>query len=290
MTTRNELDRSISAWLNAEAPARAPDDVLEASRDRIRITQQRRSWWPAWRSDPMNLYAKLAAGAAAVLVVAVVGYQLLPARGGSGGPTATPVSSPTPAPTEAPLLPRSGKLDPGTYRVVSGPTFLLTVPAGWTSAGIGVRKYEDANELVLDVWGSDVLVFADACESEGTQEAIGPTVADLLAALEAQANSEISDPIDATIGGLSGVRVEISAPEDLDVRTCSIGNLQAWEAKDRDLGGWLAGMTPGDPSGEIFLADTPDGRLIFRPHHPATATAPDVAELEAIVNSIRVVP
>jgi hypothetical protein len=44
----------------------------------------------------MNTYAKLIAAAAAVLVVAVAGYQFLPRSGGIGGqPTATPSPSPT---------------------------------------------------------------------------------------------------------------------------------------------------------------------------------------------------
>jgi hypothetical protein len=43
----------------------------------------------------MNTYAKLAAGAAAAVLVAVVGYQLLPRNGGIGGPGPTVVPSPT---------------------------------------------------------------------------------------------------------------------------------------------------------------------------------------------------
>ena len=42
----------------------------------------------------MNTYAKFALAAAAVLVVAVVGYNVLLGRGGVGGPTATPSPSP----------------------------------------------------------------------------------------------------------------------------------------------------------------------------------------------------
>lgn len=96
MTTRHELDRSISAWLDAEAPDRAPDDVLEASRERLRHTRQRRAWLPAWRYSPMNNYVKLAAAAAVVVVVGFAGYQLLPRAGGVGG-QATVAPSPTPA-------------------------------------------------------------------------------------------------------------------------------------------------------------------------------------------------
>ena len=44
----------------------------------------------------MNTYAKLIAAAAAVLVVAVVGYQFLPGNAGVGGqPTVAPSPSPT---------------------------------------------------------------------------------------------------------------------------------------------------------------------------------------------------
>jgi hypothetical protein len=45
----------------------------------------------------MNMYARLAAAAAAVVLVAVVGYQILPRNGGVGGP-------PTPAPSPSPSL------------------------------------------------------------------------------------------------------------------------------------------------------------------------------------------
>jgi hypothetical protein len=43
----------------------------------------------------MNIYAKLLAAAAAVLVVAVVGYQFVPRGGGTGGP---PAITPSPSP------------------------------------------------------------------------------------------------------------------------------------------------------------------------------------------------
>ena len=89
MSTRPDHDRSISAWLVAEAADRAPERLLETSRGRIRATRQRRAWWPAWRILDMNTYAKLAIGVAAVAVVAVVGINLLVGTGGGVGGSST---------------------------------------------------------------------------------------------------------------------------------------------------------------------------------------------------------
>jgi hypothetical protein len=90
-----DVTRAIRSWLHEdrhEDVSRIAGAVL----DRVETTRQRRSWWPARRFEFMNTYAKLALAAAAVLVVAVVGYNVLPGRGGVGGPNATP--SPSPAP------------------------------------------------------------------------------------------------------------------------------------------------------------------------------------------------
>ena len=95
MSTDRETTRLVRSWLD-EGVTSLPDRVLDAVLDQVPATPQRRSWLPAWRSNQMNTYAKLIATAAAVLVVAVVGYQFLPGRSGAGGQSTAP--SPTPAP------------------------------------------------------------------------------------------------------------------------------------------------------------------------------------------------
>ena len=93
-----DVNRAIRSWLHEdrhEDVSRIAGAVL----DQVETTRQRRSWWPARRFEFMNTYAKFALAAAAVLVVAVVGYNFLPGRGGVGGPTAT--ASPSPAPLAA---------------------------------------------------------------------------------------------------------------------------------------------------------------------------------------------
>ena len=106
-TERDPRTRIVLSWLREDAHENA-ERVLLRALDEVDATPQRRSWWPAWRSNSMNTYAKLIAAAAAVLLVAVVGYQFLPGNGGVGG---QPTIAPSPSPT---LLAR------GTFRLLRG--------------------------------------------------------------------------------------------------------------------------------------------------------------------------
>ena len=95
MTTGHDPQtRIVLSWLREEAHEN-PEHMLLRALDEVDATPQRRSW-PAWRSNRMNSYAKLIVAAAAVLLVAVVGYQFLPRSGGAGGePTIAPSPSPS---------------------------------------------------------------------------------------------------------------------------------------------------------------------------------------------------
>lgn len=86
--------RIVLSWLREEAHENAEQMLLRAL-DEVDATPQRRSW-PAWRSDRMNSYVKFIVAAAAVLVVAFAGYQLLPSNSGVGG---EPAIEPSPSPS-----------------------------------------------------------------------------------------------------------------------------------------------------------------------------------------------
>jgi hypothetical protein len=96
MTTEHDRStRIVLSWLREDVHENA-ERVLLLALDQVDTTPQRRSWWPAWRTSDLNKLSLTVAAAAAVLVIAFVGYNLLPKQGGAGGPNATP--SPSPAP------------------------------------------------------------------------------------------------------------------------------------------------------------------------------------------------
>lgn len=93
MTT--DLDprtRIVLSWLRGDAHENA-ERVLLLALDEVDATSQRRSWWPAWRTFHMSKLA-MTATAAALLAVAVVGYNFLPSLGILG-----PGAAPSPTPT-----------------------------------------------------------------------------------------------------------------------------------------------------------------------------------------------
>ena len=138
MTAHSELERRLSDYYGAEVPLRAPDRVLHAALASIDITPQRRvlSLVPR-RLQTMNIYARAAIAAVAVVVVgagvlAVIG----PGRGSRPGGVAT-TPPPSPLLTPSPSLPPSPA--PSPLPALTG-SFTSTVfgvstayPAGWTA-------------------------------------------------------------------------------------------------------------------------------------------------------------
>ena len=238
----------------------------------------------------MNTLTKTAIAAAAVLVVLIAAYQLLPGNGPGSQPTPTLTRTPTPIPTARPAV---GNLDPGLYYIDSPSTpvrFTFEVPAGWTGRADGlVSKHADQpEELGFTPYAEVTHVYADACESAGTLTAVGPTVDDLVGALEAQVGSDATAPVDVVVGGYSGKRVDISVPAELDTATCrNPGVIQIWA--DPAETSFFAFFPNTEPA-SVYILDAKGERVVFTVGHSPSSSPADVAELEVIFNSIQFVP
>ena len=104
MSTERDLPPILQAWLHEDLREYG-DRVLDSVVDLLDTTPQRRPWWSAWRTPPMNNLKntlKIALAAAAGVVVVIVGLGALrtgPLPGASPSATAS-ASAPSAAVTE----------------------------------------------------------------------------------------------------------------------------------------------------------------------------------------------
>lgn len=237
MNKRSDIDRVLQVWM-ADGPAVIPDRVVEVVAARIGVQRQRRAW-PFPGRTTVNTQIKLIAALAAAVVVAVVGYNLLPRALGPGGPSAPPTATlqPTAASTSTPVASRppdvpDGPLAAGTYRLRPFAPGTVTVDAtvpdgGWIggppNAIGGPRGESNGPNGVAVTFARAQTINSDPChwDKDGSNRApqegdiqVGPAVDDLVEALAANPAYESTSPVDATLSGFNGKRLELQLTPD----------------------------------------------------------------------------
>ena len=228
MNRSPDVDLVLRDYL-ADDGLTAPDYVLDIVEGRISRQPQRRTWPFQGRTNVTTQF-KLIAGLAAVVLVAIVGYNLLPRQPGVGG-RATPIPSPTAAPSATPT---DSPAATGTIRLeplpASAPslTIEVTLPADWgaydswmllgpepVGAGTGEVKiaFTAAEGLHSDPCQWDHLGNGDPYQ-QGDLE-VGPTVEDLASALAASDAYETTTPTDVTLGGFPGKALDLELSPDI---------------------------------------------------------------------------
>jgi hypothetical protein len=248
MTDRSDMDRILQVWM-ADGPAAIPDRVVDVVAARIAVNHQRRRAWPFQGRTNVTTQIKLIAGLAAALVVAVVGFNLLPGLIGPGNPTdaptasATPAVAPTAAPTAAPTVAAvwptwftleairdangAGILSAGSHSMQRfNPGFTYIAPEGWVNS----HDEPDFFDLFPDTpanaafWEASDGDFAQhifggphaspwfSCES--AEDNIGLTAADKVAAMLAAEVLTVSGVTDVNIGGLTGKQFDVRRNPD----------------------------------------------------------------------------
>ncbi len=258
----------------------------------------------------MNKYARYGIAAAAVVLVAVLAFNLIPKSGGVGGPgtssspppaSASPTQgpSPTPPPSASPSpaairLRTAGELAAGSYffddpsrTVISADRVTFTMPAGWTTTeGVFIAKHRDEPGEVLLVPWVVTHVFSNACQWEEDQVVQVETVDEIVAALEEQTGREASRPSGVTIGGVAAQRIELTVPPDLDVATCTNGNQRYWPGPGPDFSSGLC-CNPAGNTDVVYVLDLPTSPMVVVTRHYPGSSEADRAELESIVQSMR---
>ena len=281
MTADRDTTRVVRSWLRTDEHESA-DRVLETVLSRLDTTPQRRRMLPSRRLAQMNTQLKLLIAAAAVVVVAVVGYQLLPRTGFVGGqpttapPTPTPVATPAPqAPTAGPTatlpaIPPAGALAIGRHPLtLEGVPFTFEIAqTGWVSNGaFGFDKdpIRGATGASFIYWEHDADgVFTDPC---GDVEA--PPVGRSAAAIA------------ATIGGKPAQYVAIMIPDVID---CAPNHFYLWY--DSSLPDNARYATDTGSTIRVWIIEV-DGKRVQLDGETYKGAGPEIGdELQAIIDSI----
>jgi hypothetical protein len=310
MTQQRDIERLLDQWFS-DGPNRASDRVVDVVADRIGGTRQRPAWRLERRLLDMNPSMKVGMAAAAVVLIAVIGYNLLPGSGmGIGGPAATPSPTPTPTPSPTPRVLTEGRLEAGVYQTrpfASGSAPALTVsfsvPAGWQGypnwAVLGPNGTAAPGGIGLGfVIGSGL--YSDPCHwdarGDGTwpQPAditVGPTVDDLVTALRANRAYVTSAPTDVTIDGYRGKQLDLQLPLDVDPSTCDkVDGIPSYLVWGPDIDGSdLYAQGPGS-RWHLRIVDVAGTRVIVSVGDYAGTSAPDQAAAQAMVDSIQFAP
>ena len=118
-------------------------------------------------------------------------------------------------------------LEAGTY--IGNPlpgkpmTWTVTVPAGWIGYD-GWAVFTDVPEGDPGVFvggpTENIGIPSDSCAARGGT-APAESVGELIAAVQARDDWTVSAPVDTSLGGYSGTRIDLEAPADV---TCENGN------------------------------------------------------------------
>ncbi len=294
MSTEAEVTSVVRSWLT-EGADRMPDRVLDSVLDRLPTTPQRRSSWPARRFSTMSTPARLGIAAAAVALVAVAGYAVLPRNASFGAPT--PTASPSPTPSAITTSGLDKALAAGTYRVGDpfAKPFAITVPSTWFPKALVPGDVEFAKPDPSDgnSWPAWIVidrvesVFADPCHADGgpISPPVPSTVDGLVGALTNLVGIPAGPVTDVVIDGHPGKTFVLTNSIDSQTAGCSGGEmLSLWTFKGASGTGGAA--APDGATDHIWVVDV-DGTPIVIDGETFSNTPPAfVKEIEQVVQGL----
>ena len=189
-------------------------------------------------------------------------------------------------------------LEPGTYFMdpdqdPSTPLRVVyDVPAeGWSEWSGAVKFAEDEGHVGVSITTVTNVVRHGCRDHSPADPRVGPSVDDLATALADLAPFQVtSPPSDVTIYGYPGKHLKPTVP-DLPVDEsgftgCINDNLKSWI----DVGGVFYGHTGPGYTEEFWILDVEGTRLVIVAHRSPGSPPQDLAELRAVLDSIRIEP
>jgi hypothetical protein len=197
-------------------------------------------------------------------------------------------------------------LEPGTYSIdpdvdPSSPLRVVyEIPAEGWSMWIGAVKFADDGHVGVSITTVSNLVRHGCRDHSWADPPVGPSVDDLAAALADLAPFRVtSPPEDVSIYGYRGTYLELTVPDlpvegegnDRRFTGCIDGNLKSWVgAIDTEPGDAFYGYSGPAFTEELWILDVEGTRLVIAAERSAGSPEKDLAEVSAILDSIRIEP
>jgi hypothetical protein len=264
----------------------------------------------------LNQYAVSVCWAARLRLGAAIAVAIV-----SGCAGATPSPRPTPLPTQALTanptptasstirdimgLEKFAPLEPGTYSIDpdSDPStplrVIYEVPVEGWSQWFGAVKGTDDGHVMMNITTVVNLVRHACGDHSWADPPVGPSVDDLATALADLAPFLVTSlPERVTIYGHSGKYLELTVP-DLpvsgdDFTGCVDGNLLSWVAPidvaEGEGGAFHAYNAEPGRTEEFWILDVDGARIVIESNWSPASPPGDVAEIRAILDSIRIEP
>ena len=277
MTASRDPDRLIHEFL-LEGEEQLQDQVYDAVRAGIEQKRQRAMFGP-WRFPTMNKFVTIGLGAAAAVVLLIVGVQLFGSAGGGFGaapspsPEASvvePTATPEPSPSVAAGLPEGPHpLSEGTDGEVPI-TVTIAAPLWDGEPNGGGLCWGGSTDTcagppdgagMIAFQSREYYVYGDACHLSTTRpDTPATTVDELVDALANQASREASAPEDITVDGYAGKKIILDMADDVDITACDEGgdSLTLFGVPGEDRARYSQG--PGQIE-EVWAVDV-DGQLV----------------------------
>jgi hypothetical protein len=286
VSANRDVDRIVRSWLHEDAHEDATR-ILDAILDEIDTTPQRRALWPVRRFLAMNNAMRFGVAAVAVIVIALIGFNLYQGSSLGSSPSASPRASTTPVPAPTPVpavlarptdMPTNGACEENSdclgvlqagsiqHADVFSPHFTFTAPSGhWQNRdqSDGILTLES-----IDKPGDFIAFYRLPTPTNPDGSPVRPSVASTADALSTwlASNPQVSTTSnrDVTIGGLKGNQTDVTVapgstnrPEGCPVVSCvpvfkgiDPGRLPNWQ--------WDWAIASGEKA-RVYLLNSPQG-------------------------------
>jgi len=295
VTTDLDTTRIVRSWLREDDHASA-DRILDDALARLHATPQLQPIGHGRGLAGIKAEVRFAAAMAAVVAVAVIGFNLLP-HSSVPGVVPSPTTTTTPTPTTRPsLLPtpspavtpdaygdiwRTGFYGSGSQSAkLGGVPFTFTIPGGgWSSyrwkAMIEKGSFPTASYAWIGFqWGADRVSDIDPCTAKSSGQN-GPGIDDIAEAYTKIPGTDAVGPTDITIDHRPGTMVVLTIHDDIP---CA--------SSEFVLDG--ASTSPNALTSEIRLWFVDVDGIRFSIHSDRAAPNPELEqEIHDIIESIR---